>query len=81
MANFFKDMKDYITTLRENVDDVKANLERVNIELEHTKKTQADIQRKINEFQVETQPRLDKINEINEIIAGMTPENEDENEK
>jgi len=74
-------MKDYITTLRENVDDVKANLERVNIELEHTKKTQADIQRKINEFQVETQPRLDKINEINEIIAGMTPENEDENEK
>ncbi|MCL2681307.1 MAG: hypothetical protein FWE43_02325 [Streptococcaceae bacterium] len=78
MANFFKDMKDYITTLRENVDDVKANLERVNIELEHTKRTQADIQRKINEFQVGTQPRLDKINEI---IAGMTPENEEGNEK
>ena len=78
MANFFKDMKNYITTLRENVDDVKANLERVNIELEHTKRTQADIQRKINEFQVETQPRLDKINEI---IAGMTPENEEGNEK
>ncbi|MFC4651837.1 hypothetical protein ACFO26_02865 [Lactococcus nasutitermitis] len=64
MADFFKDIKNLLSDLLENVDNIKVNAERVQTELKKTERTSQDITRKVSEFQNSTQPKIDKINEI-----------------
>jgi septal ring factor EnvC (AmiA/AmiB activator) len=63
MTEWFKDLKGLLTELNENISSVKANAERVQIELKKAERTSQDIQRKVTEFQVSAQPKIDKINE------------------
>ncbi|MGM9886388.1 MULTISPECIES: hypothetical protein [unclassified Lactococcus] len=72
MTDFFKDIKDLVVELADNVDAVKTNVDRVQTELIEAEKTKAAIQKKVEEFQYSAQPRIDKINELLENIKKET---------
>ncbi|CAM3048893.1 hypothetical protein GHI93_01560 [Lactococcus hircilactis] len=64
MTDFFKEMKVLVTELSENIDAVKTNVNRVQIEGRAAEKTGVALQKKIEEFKISAQPRIDKINEL-----------------
>ena len=64
MTDFFKEMKVLVTELSENIDAVKTNVNRVQIEDRAAEKTGVALQKKIEEFKISAQPRIDKINEL-----------------
>ncbi|MCL2114136.1 hypothetical protein [Lactococcus protaetiae] len=68
MIDFFNDMKKLLSELTEEIDTLKLNVERVQTEAKKAERTGQDIQRKVTEFQVATQPKIDKINELVEKI-------------
>lgn len=72
MTDFFKNIKDLVVELADNVDAVKTNLDRVQTELIEAEKTKAATQKKVEEFQYSAQPRIDKINELLENIKKET---------
>ena len=63
MFELFKDLKKLMTDLSEEVNTMKINLERVQEESIKAERVGQDIQKKVNEFQVSIQPRVEKINE------------------
>lgn len=69
MKEFIHDISEIFSRLGEEIDDVKANLEKVKLEAKKAELTGQEIQRKINEFQAVAQPKVDKINEILEKLA------------
>ncbi|KZK08111.1 MULTISPECIES: hypothetical protein [Lactococcus] len=68
MFELFKDLKKLMTDLSEEVNTMKTNLERVQEESIKAERVGQDIQKKVNEFQVSIQPRVEKINELVEQI-------------
>ncbi|MGL5449599.1 MAG: hypothetical protein ACRDBN_04580 [Lactococcus cremoris] len=68
MFELFKDLKKLMTDLSEEVNTMKINLERVQEERIKAERVGQDIQKKVNEFQVSIQPRVEKINELVEQI-------------
>ena len=68
MFELFKDLKKLMTDLSEEVNTMKINLERVQEESIKAERVGQDIQKKVNEFQVSIQPRVEKINELVEQI-------------
>lgn len=68
MFELFKDLKKLMTDLSEEVNTMKINLERVQEESIKAESVGQDIQKKVNEFQVSIQPRVEKINELVEQI-------------
>ncbi|WP_251712144.1 hypothetical protein [Lactococcus ileimucosae] len=69
MKEFIHDISEIFSRLGKEIDDVKANLEKVKLEAKKADLTGQEIQRKINEFQAVAQPKVDKINEILEKLA------------
>ncbi|MEY8443714.1 hypothetical protein [Lactococcus ileimucosae] len=69
MKEFIHDISEIFSRLGKEIDDVKANLEKVKLEAKKAELTGQEIQRKINEFQAVAQPKVDKINEILEKLA------------
>lgn len=68
MFELFKDLKKLMTDLSEEVNTMEINLERVQEESIKAERVGQDIQKKVNEFQVSIQPRVEKINELVEQI-------------
>lgn len=68
MFELFKDLKKLMTDLSEEVNTMKINLERVQEGSIKAERVGQDIQKKVNEFQVSIQPRVEKINELVEQI-------------
>lgn len=68
MIDFFKEIKTILTELSQEVTELKVNVERVETEAKKAERVGQDIQRKVTEFQVATQPKIDKINELLENI-------------
>lgn len=68
MIEFFNDVKKLLSELTEEIDTLKLNVERIQTEAKKAERTSQDIQRKVTEFQVATQPKIDKINELVEKI-------------
>ncbi|MGX7012185.1 hypothetical protein [Lactococcus cremoris] len=68
MFELFKDLKKLMTDLSEEVNTMKINLERVQEERIKAERVGQDIQKKVNEFQVSIQPRVEKINKLVEQI-------------
>ena len=64
MIELFKDLKNIIGELSEEVNTMKVNVERVQEEGIKAKKVGKDIQKKVDEFQISIQPRVEKINEL-----------------
>ncbi|MDM5146525.1 hypothetical protein ICE98_03674 [Lactococcus lactis] len=64
MFELFKDLKKLMTDLSEEVNTMKINLERVQEEGIKAEKVGKDIQKKVDEFQISIQPRVEKINEL-----------------
>ncbi|WP_282798597.1 hypothetical protein [Lactococcus lactis] len=64
MIELFKDLKNIIGELSEEVNTMKVNVERVQEEGIKTEKVGKDIQKKVDEFQISIQPRVEKINEL-----------------
>src|SRR5699024_6557560 len=69
MKEFINDVSEIFSRLSKEIDEVKANLENVKIEAKKAELTGQEIQRKVNEFQVLAQPKVDKINEILEKLS------------
>ncbi len=74
MKNFINDISEAFSRLSKEIDDVKTNLEKVKIEAQKAELTGQEIQRKVNEFQILAQPKVDKINEILEKLAEKSSE-------
>ena len=68
MIDLFNDLKELLTDLSEEINVMKTNIERVEVEAQKAERVGLDIQKKVTEFQFSTQPRIDKINEILEKI-------------
>ena len=64
MIELFKDLKNIIGELSEEVNTMKVNVERVQEEGIKAEKVGKDIQKKVDEFQNSIQPRVEKINEL-----------------
>ena len=64
MIELFKDLKNIIGELSEEVNTMKVNVERVQEEGIKAEKVWKDIQKKVDEFQISIQPRVEKINEL-----------------
>lgn len=64
MLELFNDLKESMTELSQDFKAVEANVERVQTEALKAERVSQDIQRKVTEFKVSTQPRIEKINEI-----------------
>ena len=69
MIELFKDLKNIIGELSEEVNTMKVNVERVQEEGIKAEKVGKDIQKKVDEFQISIQPcaiqpRVEKINEL-----------------
>lgn len=64
MLELFNDLKELMTELSQDFKAVEANVERVQTEALKAERVSQDIQRKVTEFKVSTQPRIEKINEI-----------------
>lgn len=64
MIELFKDLKNIIGELSEEVNTMKVNVERVQDEGIKAEKVGKDIQKKVDEFQISIQPRVEKINEL-----------------
>lgn len=64
MIELFKDLKNIIGELSEEVNTMKVNVERVQEEGIKAEKVVKDIQKKVDEFQISIQPRVEKINEL-----------------
>ncbi|MDT2859742.1 hypothetical protein [Lactococcus lactis] len=64
MIELFKDLKNIIGELSEEVNTMKVNVERVQEEGIKAEKVEKDIQKKVDEFQISIQPRVEKINEL-----------------
>lgn len=74
MKNFINDISEAFSRLSKEIDDVKTNLEKVKIEAQKAELTGQEIQRKVNEFQILAQPKVDKINEILEKLSEKSSE-------
>ena len=64
MIELFKDLKNIIGELSEEVNTMKVNVERVREEGIKAEKVGKDIQKEVDEFQISIQPRVEKINEL-----------------
>lgn len=64
MIELFKDLKNIIGELSEEANTMKVNVERVQEEGIKAEKVGKDIQKKVDEFQISIQPRVEKINEL-----------------
>ena len=64
MIELFKDLKNIIGELSEEVNTMKVNVERVQEEGIKAEKVGKDIQKNVDEFQISIQPRVEKINEL-----------------
>ena len=64
MIELFKDLKNIIGELSEEVNTMKLNLERVQEESIKAERVGKDIQKNVDEFQISIQPRVEKINEL-----------------
>ncbi|ADA65759.1 Hypothetical protein NCDO2118_2108 [Lactococcus lactis subsp. lactis NCDO 2118] len=64
MIELFKDLKNIIGELSEEVNTMKVNVESVQEEGIKAEKVGKDIQKKVDEFQISIQPRVEKINEL-----------------
>lgn len=74
MIELFKDLKNIIGELSDEVNMMKVNVERVQEESIKAERVGKDIQKKADEFQNSIQPRVKKINElINQINKIVFP--------
>ena len=64
MIELFKDLKNIIGELSEEVNTMKVNVERVQEEGIKAEKVGKKKKKKIDEFQISIQPRVEKINEL-----------------
>ncbi len=64
MIELFKDLKNIIGELSEEINTMKINMERVQEEGIKAEIVGKDIQKKVDEFQISIQPRVEKINEL-----------------
>ena len=64
MIELFKDLKNIIGELSDEVNTMKVNVERVQEESIKAERVGKDIQKKADEFQNSIQPRVKKINEL-----------------
>ncbi|MCA2390526.1 hypothetical protein EFM07_06040 [Lactococcus lactis] len=64
MIELFKDLKNIIGELSEEINTMKINVERVQEEGIKAEIVGKDIQKKVDEFQISIQPRVEKINEL-----------------
>ncbi|EKF52033.1 hypothetical protein [Lactococcus garvieae] len=69
MKDFIKDITEMFSNLKKEIDEVKVNLEKVQIEAKKAELTGQEIQKKVSEFQTTAQPKIDKINEILEKLS------------
>ena len=64
MIELFKDLKNIIGELSEEVNTMKVRVDRVQEESIKAAQVGKDIQKKVDEFQISIQPRVEKINEL-----------------
>ncbi|AIS04547.1 hypothetical protein [Lactococcus lactis] len=64
MIELFKDLKNIIGELSEEVNTMKIRVDRVQEESIKAAQVGKDIQKKVDEFQISIQPRVEKINEL-----------------
>ena len=64
MIELFKDLKNIIGELSEEVNTMKIKVDRVQEESIKAAQVGKDIQKKVDEFQISIQPRVEKINEL-----------------
>ncbi len=64
MIELFKDLKNIIGELSEEVNTMKIRVDRVQEESIKASQVGKDIQKKVDEFQISIQPRVEKINEL-----------------
>jgi hypothetical protein len=64
MIELFKDLKNIIGEISDEVNTMKLNLERVQEESIKAERVGKDIQKNVDDFQISIQPRVEKINEL-----------------
>ena len=73
MIELFKDLKNIIGELSEEVNTMKIRVDRVQEESIKAAQVGKDIQKKVDEFQISIQPRVEKINELINQINKRVP--------